>query len=223
MMFYKYNIIQIYKIYPCLCYSQGPMYLNQFSLHTEMGEKTLLAGTPTQTTGYPLKFSECSFTVMRGPLSGNQAPHRLALLLFGFTLQGGRTTYPASPQGNNQLGRNEFTVNNAALLHNVHNTVTKYKFAQNVQQREYKVRNKESNTNRHLQLGSVACKQVFFQVSTISNKFLQSYTCAANRSTALSTTVLQLDQNPAAQSAIAHSRLRQNYPKTTKQNNPGPL
>ena len=148
VIFYNYNILQFCLFYPNLCYSQGPMYLSQFPLHTEMGEKTLLVGTPTQ-TGYPLSMSECSFTVMRGPLSGNQAPHRLALLMFGFTLQGGRTTYPASPQGNTQLGRNEFTINNAALMHNVHNTVTKYKCAKCAATRTHGSQ-QGSNTNKHL-------------------------------------------------------------------------
>ena len=147
-----------------------------------------------KTTGYPLTLRECSFTVVRGPLSGSQAPHRLALLLICFTLQGGRTTYPASPQGNSQLSRNEVTINKTALLHNDHNS------------HKVQMRKRCSNTNtrfatrkKHKQplaLGSGEYKQVFFQVSTNSKQFLQSYTSAANRSTALSTTVLQLDTIP---------------------------
>ena len=52
-------------------------------------------------------------------------------------------------------------------------------------------------------LGLEKSKQVFFQVSTISDNFLQSYTCAANRSTALSTTVLQLTTFPRPKALLS--------------------
>ena len=86
-----------------------------------------------------------------------------------------------------QLGRNEFTINNAALMHNDSQHCHKVqvrKMCSNTNTR-FATRKEHKQT---LALGSVECKQVFFQVSTSSNNFLQSYTCAANRSTALSTT-----------------------------------
>ena len=101
-----------------------------------------------KTTGYPLTLRECSFTVVRGPLSGSQAPHRLALLLICFTLQGGRTTYPASPQGNSQLSRNEVTINKLHYCTMI-TTVTKYKCAKGAATR-IQDSQRGRNTNSHL-------------------------------------------------------------------------
>ena len=175
--------------------------------HRNREEGLFLQGTPTQSTAYPLQLSECSFRVMRGPLSGNQAPHRLSLLLIGLTLQGGRTTYPASPQGNTQLCRKKCTVNNAALLYRF-TTVAMYNLRKMCSKTNTRfTTRKEHKTTRAL--GSEKSKQVFFQVSSDSNNFLQSYTCAANRSTALSTTVLQLTTIPRPKTLLSKAATTQ--------------
>ena len=170
-------------------------------------------------TGYPLSMSECSFTVMRGPLSGNQAPHRLALLLFGFTLQGGRTTYPASPQGNNQLGRNEFTINNAALMHNVHNTVTKYKCAKCAATRTHGSQQGRTQTNTcagfsRVQTSVLPSFNKFQQVPaklhvSCKPKYCTKYYGAAAR---------PKSRGPKRYCARP---IRQNYPKTQNKTIPG--
>ena len=184
-----------------------------------MGGRTLLAGTPTQSTGYPLQLSDCNFTVMRGPLSGNQAPHRLSLLLIGLTLQGGRTTYPASPQGNTQLCRKKCTVNNAALMYRF-TTVTMYNLRKMCSKANTRfATRKEHQTTRAL--GSEKSKQVFFQVSSDSKNFLQSYTSTTIRSTALSTNELQIDTIPRPKNSIEQSRHDTTIPKHKRKSSPG--
>ena len=71
-------------------------------------------------------------------------------------------------------------------------------------------------------LSSGNYKQVFFQVSGKSNHFPQSYTCAATRSTALSTRVLQHATIPRPK-ALLRAADRTKLSLNTKIIFPGPL
>ena len=152
---------------------------------------------------------------MRGPLSGNQAPHQLSLLLFGLTLQGGCTTYPASPQGNTQLCRKRIHSTQCCTIAHGFTTVTMYNLRKRCSKANSRLATrKEHKTTRAL--GSEKCKQVFLQVSSDSNNFLQSYTIGRQPKYCTKYYGAADRNNPAAQNSIEQGRLDTTIPKQKK-------